>query len=307
MSYQLQRTYGIDSTYWYTPENAMPPMVGQLFMKSDPDEVTQAFLDQSASISGNYFWQTIRNVSVMVLGLIYTKTDINGFTGFGNMFLFSENQMAKFLGIDRQTWSSNGKKILDLGAGNGDITAHLKPLFDTVYATELSKSMRRRLTSKGYKLLNAVDWATTDEKFDLITAFNLLDRHYSPRKLLRDLWKKSHESNCYVVLSLVLPISHYVEFNPIGTGTWPDAFLNVRGRTYTEHLETLIVNEIIPANFEVIRWTRLPYLCEGDMHNSAYYLSDAVFLLKPLPSKETITPPSDGMNREQYANTHQEL
>ncbi|CAO4385423.1 unnamed protein product [Caenorhabditis nigoni] len=287
MTFQLERTYGLRAENWYRPETNLSQLAQQKFFSSEADNQTQMFLDNSNKIASNFFWQTVRNIGVMILSSVYTKTDINGMTGFGNMFLFSENQFSKFLTIERSSWVSSGKKVLDLGAGNGDITEHMRPFFDDVYATELSPKMRKRLASKGYTVLDALEWANTDVKFDLITAFNLLDRHYSPSKLLQDLWNVSHRSNCHVIVSLVLPVSHYVEFNPNGSSTRPDSYLNVQGRTYADHVHHMIVNVFKAANFEVVRWTRLPYLCEGDMNNSAYYLPDAVFLLKPIAPKST--------------------
>uniref|UniRef100_A0A8R1IAD3 Methyltransferase-like protein 9 n=1 Tax=Caenorhabditis japonica TaxID=281687 RepID=A0A8R1IAD3_CAEJA len=282
MAFHLDRTYGLKADYWYYPETNMSNAAKKLFMQSIPDIETQEFLDRSNNIANNYFWQTVRNLGVMLLGTVYSKTDINGMTGFGNMYLFSEQQFAKFLGIDQTSWSPINKKVLDLGAGNGDITEHMRPFFQDVYATELSLKMQKRLKSKGYTLLDAVNWSDTDIKVDLITAFNLLDRHYSPQKLLNDLWKVAHRSKCNVIVSLVLPVSHYVEFNPNGKSTRPDNYLNVQGRSFADHVHHMILNVFKPANFRVVRWTRLPYLCEGDMSHSAYYLPDGVFLLEPI-------------------------
>lgn len=42
------------------------------------------------------------------------------------------------------------------------------------------------------------------------------------------------------------------------------------------------VREILePARFQLVRWTRLPYLCEGDFSQSFYSLNDVVMVLKP--------------------------
>ncbi|CCD68816.1 DREV methyltransferase [Caenorhabditis elegans] len=311
MSFQLERTYGLRAQHWYQPETSLSDVAQNLFAASLPDGETQQFLDNSNKIASNFFWQTVRNLGVMILSTIYSKTDINGMTGFGNMFLFSENQFAKFLAIEKESWNSTDKKVLDLGAGNGDITEHMRPFFEHVYATELSSKMRNRLSWKGYNVLSALEWAETDVKFDLVTAFNLLDRHYSPGKLLNDLWNVARRSNCNVIVSLVLPVSHYVEFNPNGRSTRPDNYLNVAGRTYADHVHHMIVNVFKPANFEVLRWTRLPYLCEGDMNNSAYYLPDAIFLLKPIEPESpssTITQETTSVSQESTSHaSHTDL
>lgn len=159
--------------------------------------------------------------------------------------------------------------------------------------SKILQKMRKRLSSKGITLLDAIEWAKTDVKFDLITAFNLLDRsvfggncrqtafehfsatkkrrasfsHYNPKKLLEDLWNVAHRSKCRVIVSLVLPVSYYVEFHPNGNGTRPDNYLNVPGGTYADQVHYMIANVFVPSGFKVIKWTRLPYLCEGDMNS----------------------------------------
>ena len=44
-----------------------------------------------------------------------------------------------------------------------------------------------------------------------------------------------------------------------------DNHLRVIGRTYEAHVNTLVSNVFEPAGFKLHRWTKLPYLCEGDM------------------------------------------
>ncbi len=42
-----------------------------------------------------------------------------------------------------------------------------------------------------------------------------------------------------------------------------------------------LVEEVFePLGFDLIRLTRLPYLCEGNMEQSFYYLHDYIFVLK---------------------------
>lgn len=41
---------------------------------------------------------------------------------------------------------------------------------------------------------------------------------------------------------------------------------------------------LLPAGFELEAFSRLPYLCEGDMYHSYYVLHDVVLILKPTDS-----------------------
>lgn len=79
----------------------------------------------------------------------------------------------------------------------------------------------------------------------------------------------------------------YVEFHPSRKSTqaggyksfyvclWKisskmQAFLDVklilRGKTLEEQASFLVEKEFMPAGFELVRWTKLPYLCEGDFN-----------------------------------------
>lgn len=37
---------------------------------------------------------------------------------------------------------------------------------------------------------------------------------------------------------------------------------------------------LVPRGFELIRWTRLTYLCEGDIQQAFYWLDDVIFVVK---------------------------
>lgn len=72
-----------------------------------------------------------------VLSTALSKTSINGVLHRGGMFLFSEDQLTDFLGLDEK-WEAQSKKVLDLGAGDGGVTKVLSKLFNKVYTTEMS-------------------------------------------------------------------------------------------------------------------------------------------------------------------------
>lgn len=81
--------------------------------------------------------------------------------------------------------------------------------------------------------------------------------------------------------TLKLEKSYTIMFLFIGSPDHkPAEFLPITGETFEEQIE-LIINDILePAGFSVEAWTRLPYLCEGDLVQSYYWLDDAVFILK---------------------------
>jgi 16S rRNA A1518/A1519 N6-dimethyltransferase RsmA/KsgA/DIM1 with predicted DNA glycosylase/AP lyase activity len=64
------------------------------------------------------------------------------------MFVVSLQQFLKLLGAD-EGW--RGRTLLDLGAGDGEVTAHLSPLFARTYVTEVSHTMRTLLQNRGYE------------------------------------------------------------------------------------------------------------------------------------------------------------
>lgn len=64
------------------------------------------------------------------------------------MFVISQPQCRKLLRVE-EDWKT--ETLLDLGAGDGEVTKHIAPLFDKVYATEISSTMRGLLQKKGYR------------------------------------------------------------------------------------------------------------------------------------------------------------
>ena len=61
----------------------------------------------------------------------------------------------------------------------------------------------------------------------------------------------------------------------------PSERIELRGESWEEQASSLINDVLYPAGFIVETFTRLPYLCEGDIYRDYYVLSDAVFVLRP--------------------------
>ncbi|PIO65014.1 DREV methyltransferase, partial [Teladorsagia circumcincta] len=215
-------------------------------------------------------------------------------------FLHREQAQKQYLTVDRSLWYE--PKLLDLGAGDGGITKKLSAFYSNVYVTEMSqarasgsldltewwshmltfpqgygspaimrlfKVMQWRLRNEGFHIEDVEKWSSSPRRYDMISALNLLDRHYNPRKLLRDLHSLALRSNCCVLLAVVLPIHQYVEFHPSRKTTEADVRLAVEGSTIEEQASYLVEREFSPAGFKLMRWTKLPYLCEGDYYKES--------------------------------------
>lgn len=64
------------------------------------------------------------------------------------MFVLSQSQFLKLM--DRgETW--RGHSLLDLGAGDGEVTACIAPVFQDVFVTEVSSTMQTLLQKRGYR------------------------------------------------------------------------------------------------------------------------------------------------------------
>ena len=117
------------------------------------------------------------------------------------MFVFSREQLKSFLSIlskkdqtnvasDVQQYhqTSNGDfncyidkpqfdSLLDLGAGDGNVTKTISEHFQKTFVTEMSCFMQTRLLRRKFNLLGIDDWHLNDIKFDMISCLNVLDRY----------------------------------------------------------------------------------------------------------------------------------
>ena len=81
-------------------------------------------------------------------------------------------------------------------------------------------------------------------------------------------------------------ISHSVFFFPGGVDNKPFEFLHIEGSTFEDQVTSFIKNVFELSDFEVVSFTRVPYLCEGDLERSFYILNDALFVLKPVEDQK---------------------
>nr|CDS26361.1 methyltransferase9 [Hymenolepis microstoma] len=222
-----------------------------------------------------------------------TVTSCNGLLNRGSMFVYSSELFRKLIDVDQDF---KAERLLDLGAGDGRVTMRMAPMFEEVYVTEISPVMRWRLRQANFTVLEIDDWDKTlpavasktkitqadgespKAQYDVVACLNLLDRCAEPLTLLRRMRSVLKPKKGLLVIALVLPLSQYVETTP---NNEPLEFLEVgNSRAWEVQLDSFITNVLDPAGLELVRWTRVPYLCEGDFARSFYSLNDVVMVVK---------------------------
>lgn len=262
-------------TYWYTVDNSkLPQEVCDNFLELRQDRETSEFLENCYEKADWVFVQIYHSLAKAVLSWFMPVTSINGYLNRGSMFVFSQSQFEQLLDISAD-WQANN--LLDLGAGDGKVTMKMAPHFNNVYTTETSNMMVTRLTEKGFINLGLDQWDSGEIKYDVISCLNLLDRCDRPISILHSI-KKSLAPNGQVIVAIVLPFKPYVEFG--AKDHQPTERIYLKGSHFEEQSASLVKDIFEPAGFSLVRMTRLPYLCEGDMESSFYVLDDAVFVLK---------------------------
>ncbi|XP_022661528.1 methyltransferase-like protein 9 [Varroa jacobsoni] len=273
-----QEFANIDRSQWYhiDLDAIRSENVRSKFIQLSCDEDTQEFIEQSTEKSswlGTQLWHAMMRV---FLGWATSKTSLNGWLNRGSMFVLSEKQFLKLTG-----WSSDhlAESVLDLGAGDGNVTARFSRFFKETYVTEVSLVMRKILARRGYSVKEVDAWSSPSDnmKYSMIAALNLLDRCDEPITILKNIPHKLAKDGI-ILLALVLPVSQYVENNPPHyTASQP---IEVRGRTMEDQIDSLVECVLVPLGYILKSWSRLPYLCEGDLHQPYYWLHDVILVLQ---------------------------
>lgn len=188
------------------------------------------------------------------------------------MFVYSSSQFRTLLDIDSRKLSPFNS-LLDIGAADGSVTERMSTIFNEIYVTEMSNMMRWRLSRKGYTVLDIDEWG--NRTFDVITCLNVLDRCEKPISLLKQIRRHLNRENGRLIVGLVLPLNQYFEYN---ANHRPEEFLEIDAHTAEEQINQLLKRVFQPLGYRLKKFTRLPYLCEGDLERSYYFLFDYLFV-----------------------------
>ena len=248
---------------------ALSPRVAERFRQLERDEATDAFL--TAASSGRHSWW--KTQLHHVLRHFMSDFDANGLLDMYPLFVASTEQWRALLGTERVP------RLLDVGAGSGNVTRTLQPFAEHVVTTELSRHMAERLRRSGF-VCHEVDLALKDlpgPGFELISCLNVLDRTSRPRRLLQRLHGLLHPGG-RLLLALALP---YEPFFFSGASTpAPLERLACSERAWEAAVSTLIERELEPLGLSLLSVSRAPYLSFGDTDRGLYQLDDAIVLLQ---------------------------
>ncbi|XP_022829872.1 methyltransferase-like protein 9 isoform X1 [Spodoptera litura] len=265
----------LDQNEWYrVNKDRLCPELIKKFVQLYPDEETKEFLSASIDKSSWVWTQIWYLLAKAVLRHFWSVTDINGWLGRGSMFVLSEAQARALL---RTTGHGIGAgALVDVGAGDGEVSRRFAHIYPHNYATEISASMRKTLAEKGYKLLDTEKWHHY-RQFDCICMLNLLDRCSKPKTMLKQA-RDALAPGGVLMLALVLPYKPYVE---VTSDHKPEERLPIEGAYFEDQLAAFVKFMREEAGFELVSWTRAPYLCEGDFAQAYYWLDDSVYVFKP--------------------------
>ncbi|EDW74779.1 uncharacterized protein Dwil_GK15857 [Drosophila willistoni] len=279
----------IDTRNWYALEHELPKYQSR-FVALEQDSTTVKWLEQAKILSTNIWLHLWHALARSILQFFMTQTDINGFLKRGSMFILSEEQFYKLLvagGFSTATMSDT-ITLLDIGAGDGEISLRVANTVAEfsgnavlkVFATEASWTMRDRLKKLNFNVIPEINGL---QDMDLVLCLNVLDRCFDSFQLLEDI-HRALAPNGRAVVALVLPYMHYVETNTSHLPLRP--LLEDRGNGHQLSFEeeaTMFMDILENCGFRVESWTKAPYLCEGDLHQSFYWLIDLIVVLSKKP------------------------
>lgn len=204
----------------------------------------------------------------------FSDFDINAWLDMYPLFLLSGDSFEALL---RASGFAPHGRLLDVGAGSGDVTQHIAPWFAEVHTTETSAGMAKRLGKRGFTCksldLGANGAVVGGAPFDVITVFNVVDRAPRPLSLLRNLGGALGPGG-RLVLATPLPFRPFYYQGPHTEE--PLEALDFPGGAWSEEALHLLETVLPQAGLEPLVVSRCPYLSGGDSRQPLYVLDDIV-------------------------------
>ena len=243
--------------------------LGVALIELGPDAALVDYLAGSAGARHGKFKTALHRT----LRWFLSDFDINGLLGTYPMHVLSTQQFRELLGSDV------GGRLLDIGAGRGDVTSQLAQLFEEVTVTETSKPMIKRLEKFGYRVWfgDFAERIAPPEQFDVVSLLNVLDRCDRPLGLLAAA-RAALQPGGKLILALVLPYRPFVYDH--GSARAPRERLPLGDQGFESSVWELITLVLKPLGFQIESISRAPYLSGGDADHALYELDDLIVVCK---------------------------
>lgn len=264
---------------WHQPPASWPQRAAKLFVPLGPHEAAEDFILDAPCASA---WRA------RLYGLL-CRLPINEYSLRARLYppashLLTSAQLQRLFvaaGVRAPI-----ERALDIGAGDGCLTAQLRPLCGSVAAAETSSGMGRRLARQGYEVW-CEDVAETAERraaegrsFSLVTMFNVLDRCPRPQALLAGA-RRLLGPGGLLLLSTPLPfMASFYGWRTGWSGRAPEGLELGREGVSWEEDALRLLEEVLPsAGFRPLAVSRVPYLTGGDaLDGGCLELDDIVVL-----------------------------
>jgi 2-polyprenyl-3-methyl-5-hydroxy-6-metoxy-1,4-benzoquinol methylase len=244
-----------------------------VFVELGPDEALVSYLVRALTTRASVGRTRLQRA----LRLLMSDFDANALLRVYPMHLLSTTQAEVLLGRTRRG------RLLDIGAGSGDVTRALQPLFAEVEVTETSRVAARRLRESGFacQTYDVAAQGVRGGPFDTIALLNVLDRTDKPLTLLQQC-RKAMTDATVLLLSTPLPYRPHVY---VGSSVRePTERLALVGNEFSDAIMRLTRDVLLLAGLTPLRLTRVPYLSGGDSASALTVLSAAVAVCRPTVS-----------------------
>jgi SAM-dependent methyltransferase len=252
----------------------LPAPLRDRFVQLGRDAALNAYLERAERERHGRFVTFVHRV----LRGYLSDFDINGLLNIYPMHVLGTEQWSYLL-EQAPLERAAGARLLDVGAGNGDVTHALAPLFGSVATTELSRAMAFRLRLRGFACFrqDVTTEGVPQPPYDAIACLNVLDRCDRPLTLLANL-RAGLADRGLLLLSLVLPYRPFVYDG--GSSNEPSERLPLTRSDWESCAGELCQAVIEPLGLKVEVITRVPYLSGGDSRRPLYELDDVVLVCR---------------------------
>lgn len=246
----------------------LAPELRCAFVELDADDSTRAWIDAAYARPVSRARAGLRDLALTMVNIF----DADAWTHLGQDRVLSTAQWRRLL-------VTGGARLLDVGAGSGEVTQELAPLFSEVVTTELSAPVARRLRSKGFTCHRRdIAFEPLDDPggFDVVALQNVIDRTTHPLRLLDRAHRLLAEGG-RVIVTVPVPLRPVVF---IGRSRFAPAENLPAGLPDFESSASALCERVFhPQGYRVQSLSCAPYLSRGTARAPVAVLDDAIFVL----------------------------